>query len=394
MKDKRYPLYERIFRFAYRFATVRILFPLKYQLLRLVRPVKPQKTIFFELRGSSVSDNFALLLKYADEHTKLQTKVYYMHYGEHSHWSYLKKCLQMVGEIVDAKYIFISDAYNVLCSLPIRSETKLIQTWHGCGAFKKFGMSTADLLFGNSRSEKKIFPPYRHTAIVTVSSPEIIDIYAEAMDLPREVVRPLGVSRTDIFFDQNNEEAAKDRVQQAFAPSRNKRVILYAPTFRGHVDEPSAPDVLDIAQMKEKLGAEYVLLIKHHPFIKELPKIPEELSDFAFDASGILSIEDLMFTADICISDYSSLIFEYSLLNRPMLFLAYDRADYLDWRGFYYDYESFVPGAIVENTEQVIDHILNPRPTSGERLEEFRQKFMQSCDGKSTERIMNEILKL
>ena len=88
------------------------------------------------------------------------------------------------------------------------------------------------------------------------------------------------------------------------------------------------------------------------------------------------------------ITDYSSLIFEYSLMNRPMVFYSYALDSYYDWRGFYYDYEEMTPGPVCRTMEELMDALANvDAQFDQERLDEFREKFMGACDGHATERI-------
>ena len=158
------------------------------------------------------------------------------------------------------------------------------------------------------------------------------------------------------------------------------------------MNEAAAPNALDLVKMAEELQDRYILLIKHHPVVKERPAIPEEAKGFAYDVTEELEIDELLCTCDICISDYSSLIFEYSLFEKPMLFFAYDLKDYDDWRGFYYDYEELTPGPVVQTTEDVIECIKNTEVNfDPEEIREFRNKFMSACDGHATERLIELI---
>lgn len=278
----------------------------------------------------------------------------------------------------------------MIACLPVRPETKIIQLWHGCGAFKRFGMSTADKIFGASRKDKLRHPDHTNTSLVTVSSPEVVWAYEEAMcfeDRPG-IVRPLGVSRTDVFFDQEYLATMKREVLEAVPACEGKRILIYVPTFRGRVSHAEAPDQLDIPLLKRVLGEEWVLLIKHHPHVKELPEVPAECRDFAFDVTHDLTIDHLIVAADVCISDYSSLVYEVSLLGKPMVFFAYDLQDYDDWRGFYYDYDELTPGPVFEDSESLVDWVahVDERFDQGE-VDAFRERFMSSCDGNSTKRI-------
>lgn len=96
-------------------------------------------------------------------------------------------------------------------------------------------------------------------------------------------------------------------------------------TFRGRVAHGQAPDKLDIRMFKEALGEEYVLLIKQHPLVRVRPEVPEDCREFAMDVTDSMAIDDLLCVSDICISDYSSLVFEYSLFEPGNDFLAYDQ---------------------------------------------------------------------
>ncbi len=172
--------------------------------------------------------------------------------------------------------------------------------------------------------------------------------------------------------------------------SKGKKVILFAPTFRGRVAKAQSPDCFDVEQFYKNFSDEYVLVFKHHPLVRVRPEIPEEYSRFAVDFTDTMTIDELLCVSDICISDYSSLVFEYSLFERPMLFYAYDLDEYFDWRGFYYDYFELAPGPICKTNEEMIDYIKNiDERFDKDRVVAFKEKFMSACDGHATERIEN-----
>ena len=214
----------------------------------------------------------------------------------------------------------------------------------------------------------------------------------EAMRLEgrEDVVRPVGVSRTDVFFDPKRIEKAREHIYAKFPAAKGRKIILYAPTFRGRTRDAEAPDKLDVRAFHKALGRDYVLIIKHHQLVRRLPPVPEDLKgSFVYDGSRDMDINELLMVSDICISDYSSLVFEYSLFSRPMLFFAYDLSDYFDWRGFYYNYEDMTPGPVCTTNEEMIDYIGNiDERFDKKKVEDFRYKFMRSCDGHATDRIM------
>lgn len=358
-------------------------------------PLQENKVIMIEPRYASLSNTFQVLYQALTQQYRFDVHIHCLRDTYVPREEYLKNCEQMLRDAATAKYIFLSEASRVVSCVPMRKETIVTQLWHGCGAFKKFGLSTAELIFGPNSESLERHPFHRHYSHVTVSSPEVIWAYAEAMGLEdqKELIKPVGVSRTDVYFQKERIQEAREKLERLMPKAAGRKVILYAPTFRGRVAKATSPDCLDVEAFAKALGEEYVLLFKHHPLVKQRPEIPEETRDvFAMDMTEEMTIEELLLISDICISDYSSLIFEYSLLERPMIFYAYDLDEYFDWRGFYYDYDDLTPGPIFKENAPMIAYIQQ----IGERFDrqqvvDFRNKFMSACDGHATERIMEMV---
>lgn len=360
---------------------MKVYFPLYYRVCAR-KKVKENSVLFIEVRLESLSNNFTLLNKYFSHKNGFEVKTHYLYNGRVSEMAYLSRCKKMLKDLATSKYVFLNEGSNVVSVLPLRKETKLIQTWHGCGAFKKFGHSL----------EKELRDPfYRNYSMVTVSSPEVVWAYKEAMQVDSKVIKPIGVSRTDIYFNEEFIADAKRRVRETFQVG-TKKLLLYAPTFRGETHKATEKNILDFKFLYEKLSKDYVLILKYHPVIQNDIHIPKEYRSFVKNNENEFTIEQLLCASDICISDYSSLVFEYSLLERPMIFYAYDEEEYVTDRGFYYDYREFVPGPIVKNNEELANTILNADSFDLSKVKAFRNKFMSSCDGNSTKRIIEQVL--
>ena len=365
-------------------------FPHEYDKAVAQTEVDPKKVILLDVKSQSMPDAFSLLAPY------LREKGYNVQFvglgqNEYIGWiEYYKRCLELMRNLASAKFVYVCDACDVVSCLDLRPETIVVQLWHACGAFKKWGMSTADRVFGGTSKSIQRHPFYENLSLVTVSSPEVKWAYREAMILEDEpeTVQALGVSRTDVFFDEEYLANARAEVEAAVPAVAGKKLLFYAPTFRGHAGNAEAPNEFDLPAMRDALADEWVLVIKHHPFVKELPEIPEDCRDFAFMVTDV-STEKLLCVADVCISDYSSLVFEYSLFGRPMAFFAYDLDEYDDWRGFYYNYDEMTPGPVLKTTDELIDYIehIDERFDAAE-VAAFREKFMSACDGHATERIV------
>ena len=383
---------KRILKPKVKWILYKIIYPKFYELYRN-KKIKKHKVVFIEPNLTYMSDSLKLL--YDKIALDRDYNVQFLTLRQHSDTFYkkLKLSFKALRNVADAKVIFIDEACLLLSACNLRKETKLINVWHGCGAFKKFGWSTADLIFGASREEQLKYPPHRNYAFVTVSAPEVVKHFAEAMRLENEVdkILPIGVSRTDVFFDKDFIKKAYEKVYSIVPQAKNKKILLYAPTFRGRVANAKTSNALNIELLYYHLKDEYVILIKHHPIVKKRPAIKEEFKDFAIDVTDSLTIEDLICTSDVCIADYSSLVFEYSLFERPIIFFAYDMDNFLDWRGFYYKYEDFVPGPIVKNNIELLEAIKDIDNFDKQKVIDFKNKFMSACDGHSTERILEKV---
>lgn len=367
----------------------KLIYPLAYKKAAR-KPMNLNKMVLIEVRRSYISNCFELLYNRLNDLLEIETHCFFIDATKVGYVEKLKRQYKIIKEIADAKCIFVNDSSEVMGAFNPREGQKIIQTWHGCGAFKKWGFSTAEKIFGANEKTMRKFPNHRNYSLVAISSEEVAWAYSEAFDISLNsgIIQPIGVSRTDIFYDEQENEKAKQLVYETIK-TKNKKIVLYAPTFRGRVKNAKTPKVLDIKKMKKALGDEYVLLIKHHFLVRKFPKIPKGCEDFAFDVTRTHSIEHLLMASDLCISDYSSLIFEYSLFERPMVFLAHDINTFCDWRGFYYDYCEFAPGPIVKNTLGVIDFIKNlDERFDKQKVADFRRKFMSACDGHATDRII------
>lgn len=379
---------KKTIRFMRRYFTRKIAAPLLFRFYAL-RPIRDDKILFVETHTDHLSSNYLQLFKRLETAYDLDI---HFHFLDQGNWDVEKQGkMRFIRDAATARFLIYDNSNDLQAGIGKRRGQKILQTWHGAGAFKMFGYSAASKLFGDNLKNIRRFPSSADYDLVTVSSPEVVWAYVEAMGKEKrpEVVQPVGLSRTDVFYDPVYIAGALEHVRQQIPQARGRKILLYAPTFRGGVRTATGPDQLDIPAFAEAFSEEYVLLIKHHPYVKNRPAIPESCRDFAFDVSEQLSIEELICAADICISDYSSLVFEFSLFERPMIFYAYDIADYEDWRGFYYPYDELTPGPVFYENEAMIAYIRDiDRLFDPSVVHAFREKFMSACDGHATERIM------
>ena len=170
---------------------------------------------------------------------------------------------------------------------------------------------------------------------------------------------------------------------------------MFAPTFRGKGFKTAYYNFnwLGWNKLYSELKNDYVFIIKVHPFTRNLEDLvlPKDSEDFYIDLSEEREINDLLLISDILITDYSSVIFEFSLLNKPTIFFTPDLEEYIDKRDFYYPFSEYTFGPVVRNTKDLINAI-KKEDLDEEKLNRFKNKFMSACTGNSTEKVVNELI--
>lgn len=290
--------------------------------------------------------------------------------------------LEMTEVILTSKVIVTDDYVKYLRYFPLRPEQRVIQLWHACGAFKKFGQRGTNLSLPEDRAT------HAQYNLVCVSGENLRSIYADAFDVNYNKVKALGCPRTDDYFNKHLINKTKRKIYFRHPSLIGKSVLVYAPTFRDvGCDRSEFHPELDFDRLSKELLPNQVLLICPHPVMKNdiLPKKYKNIRvmrDF--------STNDYMLISDMLITDYSSVIFEYALLRKPIAFFCYDLPTYD--RGFYLNYPEDLPGDVYTNQEELTDYLTHPeKHILTNKMNSFVDKYMSACDGHSCERIANLI---
>jgi len=193
--------------------------------------------------------------------------------------------------------------------------------------------------------------------------------------------------RVDHLVDQNYIEKTKLKLLNKYPLLKNKRVILYAPTFRGNIYQGMKSVDFDAKKLLDQLNDQYVLVYKLHPLLLDVP---------ITDDQRIINLNhedthDLFTISDMLISDFSSIIFDYSFFNKPMYFFVPDLDEYLSTLGCFVDYQKIMPGAICLNENQLADAIIVNKQYD---IEAFSKMFFKYHDGKNIERVVELIKKV
>ena len=291
-----------------------------------------------------------------------------------------------------ARVVVVDAYFFAIYVITPRPQTTIVQTWHASGAFKKFGHSVADATLGADAELTSGLRVHANYDLCLVGSQEAVVHYAEAYGLPVDrFVTHLGIPRTDLFFGEQAGEAARD-VRRRYGLTHDRRVVLYAPTFRGDsVTDARDPGLIDLETLRHAVGDDHVVLLRLHPFVRDRRTLGPTLAGFVIDASDEPDINALMLASDVLVTDYSSAIFEFSLLERPMAFLAPDLAAYEAERGFYVDYRSWVPGPVFDDSAALADW-LRKGDFDLERVRRFREASFEVADGQATRRFVDRVV--
>ncbi len=254
--------------------------------------------------------------------------------------------------------IFVDDYIPILSYLKLPKDTKLIQLWHAGFGYKLVGYAR----FGIEGSPHPYRSCHRQYTTAVVGNPGLKPVYTEVFGIPEEKLLATGMPRLEHFLDQNVQQKAIQRVHTAHPILNGKRVILFAPTYRGYNQadayyEYDRIDVRSLYDMCQKTDS--ILVFKWHHFIRERIRIDEAFQDRLIDLSDE-SIMDLLYTADILVTDYSSVFYDYLLLERPIVFYIYDEAHYTATRGVHYAVRDTAPGVICRTSEELV-HILSQK---------------------------------
>ncbi|PJJ69995.1 CDP-glycerol glycerophosphotransferase [Sediminihabitans luteus] len=278
---------------------------------------------------------------------------------------------------------------------PARGTT-YVQTWHGtplkCMQF--------DAVSTTGRDTGYLDRSLRMTGYWTQllsPSPYASARFRSAFRFEGEMVE-CGYPRNDLLVAGDLAGTAS-AVRSRLGLRPDARIVLYAPTFRDDVRSGRGFGVdlpVDWAELVAALGDDGVLVVRLHSIVASRLVLPEEVAGRVVDASAYPDMQELLAAADVLVTDYSSSLFDFALLRRPMVFFCYDLERYRDeLRGFYLDPEQDLPGPVVRTSTELSlalrDALATPEADRG-RIEEFVRRFAPWDDGRAASRAVDAML--
>lgn len=306
-------------------------------------------------------------------------------YGLRGKLAYAARTIRGMYLLRTSGLFVVDNAYLPIHVAPHGRRTTVVQMWHAVGALKRFGLDTRRLL----REPERTFLHRYYDWVVTTANASR-EPWSRALRTPIDRVLALGTPRTDFFFDEHAMAEARSRVLAEYPGLAGQRVILYAPTFRGRGAGKHPGQGLDAPRLRAALPVSDALVLKTHPNLD-----PALASTAGFDVvvDPRSEMNELLTATDILITDYSSTIFEFALLRRPLVLLVGDLAEYEEDPGLYVDYRSEMIGTQVGDTDGVIKAILGRRfDMTG--YDAFIARHLSACDGEASRRVVERFLPL
>ena len=195
--------------------------------------------------------------------------------------------------------------------------------------------------------------------------------------------------RLDGYLDEERIANVKERIYHSYPNIKNKKVILFAPTYRGTGQATAYydNDQIDLDKLYELcVNNNYIVLFKFHPFIKDKITIKKEYQELLIDVSDYSDINELFYVTDVLITDYSSNIYEYSLFEKPIIFFDYDLEQYEILRGVHNSLEDS-PGNVCKTFDEVLD-ILKNQNYDISKVKKFKNENIAYQDSKSCDRLI------
>ncbi|MGH4032838.1 CDP-glycerol glycerophosphotransferase family protein [Actinomycetota bacterium Odt1-20B] len=277
-----------------------------------------------------------------------------------------------------------------------RAGQTVVQTWNGA-PLKRIGTDLTDTLYADhghldvlpqlSRQWDVLVSPNRH------STPHL----GRALAYDGEILEA-GSPRNDLLFADDRRGVA-ERVRRELGIAPDKRIVLYAPTYRDHLAyspgrfryEPA----LDFRAAERVLGDDHVLLVRKHPLTSG--RLPGARAPFVRDVTTHPRTAELLLVSDVLVTDYSSLMFDFAHTGRPMLFHTYDLEHYRDTvRGFYLDFETRAPGPLLASTGEVVEALRDLDAIAARHAESyasFRDAYCDLDDGRAAARVAERLLR-
>src|SRR5699024_10668069 len=175
--------------------------------------------------------------------------------------------VKSIYHLATSRFVLVDNYFGFLAAVRFRAGVEWSQLWHAAGAIKQFGLKDPSIEYRTERARRRFKKVYDRFDHVVVGSEKMARIFKESFGLSNERMLRTGIPRTDFYYDARDMERVATELQRAYPAIRDKKVMLYAPTFRDNALKSTELE-LDIGTLYRALGDEYVLLLRLHPAIQ------------------------------------------------------------------------------------------------------------------------------
>jgi len=378
-----------------------VIYKIVFRILGIIIPKNNKLVIFESFLGKQFSDNPRAIYEYLSVNYS----------GYKLLWSADRKAISKFKILnipftkrFSLKWMFYMNRAGYWISnsrlplwIPKPPRTTYVQTWHGT-PLKKLGIDIQEVRMPGTETNqyKRNFTAEANKWDYLLSpNAYSTEIFKQAFQYDNKVIES-GYPRNDYLINHNYENEI-NKIKSRLKIPFDKRVILYAPTWRDNQFYGRGRykfDIqMDLERMREELSDSYVILLRMHYLIAENINL-SKFKGFAYDVSYQEDIRELYLISDVLITDYSSVFFDFANLKRPIIFYVYDIDEYREKiRGFYFDFENKAPGPLVKTTEGIIRQIylLTLDNKLSANYDEFYERFCYLEDGNSSKRVADII---
>ena len=362
-------------RFLEKYLLHRVFLPIIYQVYRK-QPVQKKLVLFADAKYDKVP--FSMQAMYEEmQRQGYQVENWCVNFDEISIKQKLRYLYKFMKRYTQAKYVFICDYFLPVSSCEKKLETKVIQLWHSCGLLKKFAYDAPDDLgvYGNGIHATK------NIDLWPVSSEACVPVFEKATHLYDGQIQALGVARTDIYFSEIYRKQCIEQFYSAYPELKGKKLILWAPTFRDNAKTAALVGAEDILRLQGELGDNWKVLIKVHPHLAK----KYQLDNCKFPTEQLYPVIDLLIT------DYSSVVFDYMLFDKPFLVFAPDYENFIATRGCYIDLEKEMPCRIAKNQNELERYVLDVLRNGFVFEGSFFERHLNKCEGNAIKKIIDNL---
>ncbi len=294
-----------------------------YKILRGFKSYNKTTVLFFSENDYKPVGNLEKLYNYFQTINSVKTKGCF--FNKYDGATMLEKIIGVI-EIAFADIIVVDNYVSFLNVLKLDKNQKIVQLWHAGVGFKAVGYPR----FGKNGSPHPFRSSHRKYDLAIVDDERLVDIYSEVFARPKRIFKALGMPRLENYLAKSTIEEKITSLYKKNPDLATKKIVLFSPTFRGITADEAYYDY-DVLKLDEIYNFcktnDFLFVVKMHPFVKDKIKIPEEYKNCILDFSDY-DINDLIYIADIMITDYSSCAYEFSFFNRPLIFFRYDKEIY------------------------------------------------------------------